>query len=71
MRSLDVQEIIGLSYNPLAKTYSLGRDTDVNYLGPHRRRGLNRACPPTPGAASWRAHRQGRNSVHARMASVH
>ena len=29
---LDVQEIIGLSYNPLAKTYSLGRDTDVNYL---------------------------------------
>lgn len=29
---LDMQEIIGLSYNPLAKTYSLGRDTDVNYL---------------------------------------
>ena len=29
---LDVREIIGLSYNPLAKTYSLGRDTDVNYL---------------------------------------
>jgi 2-polyprenyl-6-hydroxyphenyl methylase/3-demethylubiquinone-9 3-methyltransferase len=29
---LDVQEVIGLSYNPLTKTYALGRDTDVNYL---------------------------------------
>lgn len=25
-------EIIGLSYNPLTEKYSLGRDTDVNYL---------------------------------------
>lgn len=25
-------EIIGMTYNPFAKTYALGRDTDVNYL---------------------------------------
>ena len=29
---LAVREITGMSYNPLARTYSLGRDTDVNYL---------------------------------------
>ena len=29
---LAVEEIIGMSYNPLAKTYKLGRDTSVNYL---------------------------------------
>jgi 2-polyprenyl-6-hydroxyphenyl methylase / 3-demethylubiquinone-9 3-methyltransferase len=29
---LDVVEIIGMSYNPLTKTYSLGQDTSVNYL---------------------------------------
>jgi 2-polyprenyl-6-hydroxyphenyl methylase/3-demethylubiquinone-9 3-methyltransferase len=29
---LEVDEIIGMSYNPLTKAYSLGRDTDVNYL---------------------------------------
>jgi 2-polyprenyl-6-hydroxyphenyl methylase/3-demethylubiquinone-9 3-methyltransferase len=29
---LAVEEIVGMSYNPLAKTYSLGRDTSVNYL---------------------------------------
>jgi 2-polyprenyl-6-hydroxyphenyl methylase/3-demethylubiquinone-9 3-methyltransferase len=29
---LDVREIIGMSYNPLTKVYSLGSDTDVNYL---------------------------------------
>ena len=29
---LDAQELIGMSYNPLTKVYSLGRDTDVNYL---------------------------------------
>ena len=29
---LEVSEIIGMSYNPLTKTYSLGRDTTVNYL---------------------------------------
>ncbi|HUY03985.1 MAG TPA: bifunctional 2-polyprenyl-6-hydroxyphenol methylase/3-demethylubiquinol 3-O-methyltransferase UbiG [Rhodocyclaceae bacterium] len=29
---LDVAEIVGMSYQPLAKTYSLGRDTSVNYL---------------------------------------
>jgi len=29
---LDVREITGMSYNPFTKTYSLGRDTDVNYL---------------------------------------
>jgi 2-polyprenyl-6-hydroxyphenyl methylase/3-demethylubiquinone-9 3-methyltransferase len=25
-------EIVGMSYNPLARTYSLGSDTSVNYL---------------------------------------
>ncbi len=29
---LDVEELIGMQYNPLSKVYSLGRDTDVNYL---------------------------------------
>jgi len=29
---LGVDEIIGMSYNPLAGTYSLGADTSVNYL---------------------------------------
>lgn len=29
---LSVLEVIGMSYNPLARTYSLGRDTSVNYL---------------------------------------
>lgn len=30
--SLDVAEIIGMSYNPLTRTYRLGNDTSVNYL---------------------------------------
>ena len=29
---LDTLELIGMSYNPITKVYSLGRDTDVNYL---------------------------------------
>jgi len=29
---LDVEEIIGMSYNPFSRTYSLGPDTSVNYL---------------------------------------
>jgi 2-polyprenyl-6-hydroxyphenyl methylase/3-demethylubiquinone-9 3-methyltransferase len=29
---LSVAEIVGMTYNPLTRTYSLGRDTDVNYL---------------------------------------
>ncbi|MEO0048239.1 MAG: bifunctional 2-polyprenyl-6-hydroxyphenol methylase/3-demethylubiquinol 3-O-methyltransferase UbiG [Pseudomonadota bacterium] len=29
---LEMNEIIGLSYNPITQVYSLGRDTDVNYL---------------------------------------
>src|SRR3990172_6279279 len=29
---LEVRDIIGMTYNPFAKVYSLGRDTDVNYL---------------------------------------
>jgi 2-polyprenyl-6-hydroxyphenyl methylase/3-demethylubiquinone-9 3-methyltransferase len=29
---LRVDDISGMSYNPLRKTYSLGKDTDVNYL---------------------------------------
>lgn len=29
---LSVQEIIGMSYNPLSKTYTLNNDADVNYL---------------------------------------
>ena len=36
---LDTQELIGMSYNPLTKVYSLGRDTDVNYLLHPRRPG--------------------------------
>src|SRR5262252_8258380 len=29
---LEVREIIGMTYNPFTKVYSLGNDTDVNYL---------------------------------------
>ena len=29
---LNVVNIIGMSYNPLNKIYSLGNDTDVNYM---------------------------------------
>ena len=29
---LNVSKISGMSYNPLNKVYSLGKDTDVNYL---------------------------------------
>lgn len=29
---LDAEELIGMSYNPLNRQYSLGRDTSVNYL---------------------------------------
>ncbi|MDR2838669.1 MAG: bifunctional 2-polyprenyl-6-hydroxyphenol methylase/3-demethylubiquinol 3-O-methyltransferase UbiG [Azonexus sp.] len=29
---LEPQALIGMSYNPLSKTYSLGHDTSVNYL---------------------------------------
>lgn len=29
---LSVGELTGMSYNPITKTYKLGRDTDVNYL---------------------------------------
>jgi 2-polyprenyl-6-hydroxyphenyl methylase/3-demethylubiquinone-9 3-methyltransferase len=28
----EMNEIIGLTYNPITQVYSLGRDTDVNYL---------------------------------------
>ncbi len=34
---LEVQDIIGLTYNPLTKTYKLGRDVDVNYMIQTRR----------------------------------
>ena len=30
--SLSVVDLIGMSYNPLSKVYSLGSDTDVNYM---------------------------------------
>jgi 2-polyprenyl-6-hydroxyphenyl methylase/3-demethylubiquinone-9 3-methyltransferase len=29
---LSIQHMIGLSYNPLTKTYKLGPDVDVNYM---------------------------------------
>jgi len=29
---LGLREVIGMTYNPLTRTYSLGADTDVNYL---------------------------------------
>jgi 2-polyprenyl-6-hydroxyphenyl methylase/3-demethylubiquinone-9 3-methyltransferase len=27
-----VDELVGMTYNPLTKTYALGRDTSVNFL---------------------------------------
>jgi 2-polyprenyl-6-hydroxyphenyl methylase/3-demethylubiquinone-9 3-methyltransferase len=35
---LDVQSLVGMTYNPLTQIYALGRDTDVNYIV-HARRG--------------------------------
>ena len=32
LADLDLQDITGMTYNPLTKEYKLGRDTDVNYL---------------------------------------
>jgi len=29
---LNMMDITGMTYNPLSKIYSLGRDTDVNYM---------------------------------------
>jgi 2-polyprenyl-6-hydroxyphenyl methylase / 3-demethylubiquinone-9 3-methyltransferase len=29
---LEVEALVGMTYNPLTKVYALGRDTDVNYL---------------------------------------
>jgi 2-polyprenyl-6-hydroxyphenyl methylase/3-demethylubiquinone-9 3-methyltransferase len=29
---LDVNDLVGMSYNPFSQAYSLGKDTDVNYL---------------------------------------
>ena len=29
---LELQDITGLSYNPLTQNYKLGRDVDVNYM---------------------------------------
>jgi 2-polyprenyl-6-hydroxyphenyl methylase/3-demethylubiquinone-9 3-methyltransferase len=29
---MNVTDVTGMSYNPLDKTYSLGRDTGVNYI---------------------------------------
>jgi len=36
---LELQEISGMTYNPLSKTAALGRDTGVNYLMAYRRPG--------------------------------
>jgi 2-polyprenyl-6-hydroxyphenyl methylase / 3-demethylubiquinone-9 3-methyltransferase len=32
MEGLNLADLTGLSYNPLTKVYSLGQDTDVNYM---------------------------------------
>jgi 2-polyprenyl-6-hydroxyphenyl methylase/3-demethylubiquinone-9 3-methyltransferase len=29
---LELRDVIGMSYNPLTKIYSLGDDTSVNYI---------------------------------------
>jgi 2-polyprenyl-6-hydroxyphenyl methylase / 3-demethylubiquinone-9 3-methyltransferase len=34
---LELHELIGMSYNPLTRTASLGRDTDVNFLAAFRK----------------------------------
>jgi 2-polyprenyl-6-hydroxyphenyl methylase / 3-demethylubiquinone-9 3-methyltransferase len=35
--ALELRDISGMTYNPFAATYSLGRDVDVNYLAAYRR----------------------------------
>jgi 2-polyprenyl-6-hydroxyphenyl methylase/3-demethylubiquinone-9 3-methyltransferase len=34
---LSISDLTGMSYNPLNKVYSLGKDTDVNYMVACRR----------------------------------
>ncbi len=34
---LELVELIGMTYNPLTRTYKLGRDVDVNYLAAYRK----------------------------------
>jgi 2-polyprenyl-6-hydroxyphenyl methylase/3-demethylubiquinone-9 3-methyltransferase len=34
---LEVQDLTGMTYNPISKVFSLGRDTDVNYITGARR----------------------------------
>jgi 2-polyprenyl-6-hydroxyphenyl methylase/3-demethylubiquinone-9 3-methyltransferase len=34
---LEMQDLTGMTYNPLTKVYALGRDTDVNYITGTRR----------------------------------
>ena len=29
---LNIEDLVGMSYNPLSQAYSLGKDTDVNYM---------------------------------------
>lgn len=48
---LEVEEIIGMSYNPLTKTYKLGNDTSVNYLMRTKRPASAIAQPSRPRAA--------------------
>ncbi len=35
--NLDITDITGMTYNPISKAYSLGKDTDVNYIFACRR----------------------------------
>ena len=35
--NLTLQEMLGMSYNPITQVYSLGRDTSVNYLMAYRK----------------------------------
>jgi 2-polyprenyl-6-hydroxyphenyl methylase/3-demethylubiquinone-9 3-methyltransferase len=33
---LDAEDLIGMTYNPITKVYSLGSDSDVNYIMAYR-----------------------------------
>ena len=34
---LDIADLIGMTYNPITRSYALGRDIDVNYIAHYRR----------------------------------
>jgi hypothetical protein len=56
LAGLDLQDITGMSYNPMTREYKLGRNTDVNYLVPSPfALIMSRSPSPIPKVYCWLA----------------